>query len=347
MTDTTPSRILSDYGSPADTVALANRIFDGRATQAYEEQDEFLKYGVIDRKTMSGGGKSHQYIIYGNAPASGRHTPGEFFDGNKIRNDDVVITVEDRIANSARIDIADLNVSEFEIIGNTARRLAERNANEISRNIAICGIQAARTAAVTVDSVTIHNGGNRVTRDLASGTTLASYYPNTTTGASNFIDDVAQLAQLMDEDFVPQTDRHLFIDTYIARILRNELSIYDADLSSTPNRLNERRVPILEGFMVHVTTQLPSTTVSGTPAKYDGNYTATQAASETYGLPAALAMCGASQGMAAVGMVDYGQRNVVTFDENRDGYLCKATWHQGLGVLHPWCAGEICGRVVT
>ena len=79
-----------------------------------------------------------------------------------------------------------------------------------------------------------HDGGQVVTRDdgitSTADASIASAYPNNSTGSGQFRDDVAELAQKFDEDNVPEDGRYLFVSPYIRTILRHEGSSWGSTI---------------------------------------------------------------------------------------------------------------------
>jgi hypothetical protein len=149
---------------------------------------------------------------------------------------------------------------------------------------------------------------------------------------------------------------------------------FSKDVTSVPGDINRRLLGMLEGFNLIVTNHMPgqfgttgnysNATVNdgsgntspgiaasgefqgaNTPSKYQlnvtgcgGNDTQAQAAAK----PAALALCGAQEGSAAIGMVQSaGLRSILQDDERRNTKFMKSQMLVGAGVLAPWCAGQV------
>jgi hypothetical protein len=147
---------------------------------------------------------------------------------------------------------------------------------------------------------------------------------------------------MMDTDNVPEGGRHMFITPYIRRVLSQDTTIYDVryNQNNSGNRLNNRAIGELEGFVVHpVANRILDTNVTSyRQSKYNGDYRFNGAT----GQPVALVACGASDGSAAIGTVAL--QNIVPEMENdvrRSTMFMKASILMGAGSLHPWCAGSI------
>lgn len=352
MASSTPARVLKGAGS--DDQSLALKRFSGQVLRAFRPatllwDSQGSSMGIVN---LTSGGKSAQWPIFSDPPASEIHQPGTERLGNAISMVEAVVTVDDFLTSHVDIGVEDLNLSHFPILDKAGMMIGNRLAEDLDKRGFVVGLQAARTAAVTSQSIAVHSGGNRVTRDTGTDTgtpALSDVYTANSAGATAFIDDVAQLAQLMDEDNVPKMGRSLYINPYIRRVLGKETNIFDRDFSvfgAGTNDLNTRAIGILQGFRVFVTNHLPNTDNLGTTTtaeltKYQGNFTGVQTSSEDYGLPAALALC--NGGMApAIGMVvAEGLTSDVVRDHRRNTFFSYGQIHLGMGVVAPWCAGEI------
>lgn len=335
-------RFLSD-GS--DDRALALDLAWGATLEQFYNTTVFYDrdQNVIASKDV-GSGKSWQFEQLADGPDPEYHTPGEEMLGQNYAFDKETITIDDPLVKHKDIPTDQTRMAHFPVIRPLARQNGRKLAEENDKKMAIVGVMAARTAAktnaVSGETLTVHNGGNVIERVGASGVTSA--YPATVTGAQQFRDDAAQLAQLMDEDGVPPGSRFLYINPYIRRVLTKDTTIFNKDFNpTTTNHLNKRIIGELEGFLVVMTNHLPNTNVTkytGAHTKYNGDFRYNGAV----GQPAALALCGAQENEAAIGMVQAGGIVVdMFFDRRRRTTFLYAGLVLGLGVLSPYCAGEI------
>lgn len=339
MSGSNPTRFLADGG---DDYGLALKQFWGNMVEAFRDTSVlFMGNGpkVIAEKTITQG-RSHQFLMLADTPEPEIHTPGDELLGQHFEVDDGTLTVDDLLVAHHDIPEDQEALSHFEIRSQLGRKIGGRLARQYDQRAFYVGLNAARTAAVTKNTLTVHNGGNRVTRVAAN---VATAYPNSSTGAQNFREDVAYLAQLMDDDFVPENSRYLYITPYIRRILGKDTTIFDVRYSNPQaNSLNQRRLGMIEGFEIIVAKgRMPTTNVAGytgVHTKYNGDFRN----AGTYGEPVALALCGASEASAAIGAVKaFGITPQAMDDIRRGTHFMKGKMLMGLGVLHPWCAGEI------
>ena len=350
-----PSRALQSLGT-GSTRDLALQMFSGLVLESFKNKTAFYDNtgNIMTVKTLQNS-HSAQFPIIGddinidttngdNGTTKGYHTPGTFIAGDTVQMSKVSIEVDDILVAAMDVGYADLDIAHFDVLGPFAQKMGRSLAQSCDKKIAIMALNAARTAAVA----NIHPGGQLVTHNVTTQT-LAAAYPDNTTGSAEFRLHAAQLALQFDQDNVPTDGRYLFITPYIKSILRNETAIFNRDLNdpAVVGSLNNRVVGMLEGFNLIVSNNMPTATTtgySGFQAKY--NQTITIAASTTNatgtGLPAAIALCGAIEGSAAVGMVQAaGIRSVIQDDERRNTKFMKSQMMVGFGVLSPWCAGAI------
>jgi hypothetical protein len=389
MANTAPSRFLRNLDNSADDRALALKVFSGQVYESFTNKTVFFDNtgNIMATKVLTGGHEA-QWPIMGTDPTPSYHTPGnEMLDGT-IKMTEGIVRVDDILVSHIDVPFNDLNIAHFDVLAPFATKLGRSLAIDLDKKLAIVGIRAAQTAAVSG----IHNGGKGVFRDDGAGATSATLsgatpasitaaYTNDSTGSGKFRDDCAELAQKFDEDNVPEDGRYLFIPPHIRTILRHEATtvmggassaagpagnIYSKDVTSVPGDLNRRIIGVLEGFNLIVTNHLPAASVTainnaGNPnTKYDYSphgldatgganaikdagdpgYDADAAAENA--VPAALALCGASEGAASMGMVQAaGIRSVIQDDERRNTKFMKSQIMVGADVLCPWTAGII------
>ena len=371
------TRTLNKEFNASDNRGLALEVFSGTVLEQfytnsvfYDRQNQFISTKVLD------GGHVAKWPVIGDdldlfnsvlnnvdtsdgawtdaadvAPeggiASGYHTPGDFIVGRKVKMSERTIRCDDVLVAPIDIPFADLDLSHFDVLTPYAQKLARSLAMDLDRKIATVAYKAATTAGVAG----VYPGGNEVFEEAADGTEVSDYFANTAGGAQKFREKAADLAELMDRDNVPEQGRFLFISPYIRKILRHEAEIFNRDLNNAAvvGSMNDRAIGLLEGFQLIVTKNLPGDWTGTTNGRYgfiDTNMSHydfdCDLNTDAEKRPAAIALCGASSGSAAVGMVQAaGMRTVIEDDERREVKFCKARMHVGMGVLAPWCAGTI------
>ena len=353
MSTSNAQRFLADGG---DDRALALKMFWGLVLTSFRNKTLLWNSigedgvgtetagSVVSSKTVTSG-KSWQFVFFGEDTDPEYHTQGTELLGQQFEFGEATITIDTPLVKHFDLPLEHIRMAHWDTIAPVARSVGRSLAINFDKRLFIVGVQAANSAAVTKDGLTIHNGGNVVTR---SGTTgLANAYPVTSAGATNFIDDVAELAETMDNDSVPEDGRFLYINPYIRRVLSKAPdSLFSKDFdASDANMKNRRVIGMIEGFMVAEPTQhLPSTLnpVSAPPSdstKYQGDFTYN---GSDDGQPAALALCGAEEGQAGVGYVTSGNPSPIMEPDNRRGTMfMKGEMYVGAGQLAPYCAGAV------
>lgn len=117
-------------------------------------------------------------------------------------------------------------------------------------------------------------------------------------------------------------------------------ALYEITTASTTTANNATNFPGASAYTVTTTFTAtgPGTTDLTAAAKIRSSVTQPSGT----GVPAAIALCGAIEGSAAVGMVQAaGIRSVIQDDERRNTKFMKSQMMVGFGVLSPWCAGAI------
>lgn len=351
MTTSNAYRFGADQGSGDDRALFLTR-FWGEVLVAFRKETMFYdnKGSIIAMKNLDGGGKSWTFPILGDDPDPEYHTPGDQLLGQTQRWTQGTITIDDILVGHRDIPLDQRLIAHWDVVQPYATAIGRAMAIRIDHLISRQAVLSARTAAVSG----YHNGGNIVSR-VAAGSTLADAYPYSSTGASNFLDDCSELAQLMDEDNVPRArgSRWLFIPPRMARVLTYQRNATNPTLFSedyrNSNDLNSRVIAEVEGFNVVVSNNMPASSnyaSDGPPqstSKYDVD--CRYSSSGSGGQPAAIALCGASDGVAAMGMVEaFGITPDSEVDKRRNTLFIKAQTMFGLGTLAPWCAGVIQGR---
>ena len=353
MASSNAQRFLQVEGA-GDERAIALKMFWGIVIETFRGTTQFWDNtgNIVAFKDIDSG-KEWQFPVIGDDPTPEYHTPGTELLGQVVEMTEGTVTIDDILVAHYDIPIDQIVMSHFDVMAPYAKKLGRAVARKVDLNILYTALKAARHQTLSGANTTIHSGGNRVNATVTGD--IGTAYAANSTGATNFRNSAANLAQLMDEDDVPEEGRFLFIPPYIRRVLGFGTNIFDNTLNrQLPNDLNSRTIGLLEGFHVFVSNRFPSTSVTTGPSKYQADFTYDNTSDSTTlsegwsdtinndGRPAALALCGASEGTAAVGFVQAG--GIVPHiedDHRRNTKFLKAQIMCGCGVMAPWCAGEI------
>jgi hypothetical protein len=350
-----PIRFMVD-GS--DDLALAKIEYERTLAKTWRAEPRLYDTSlpIVKRRAMTEG-KSVKFRFFGDTDAAEDYNPGDELVGQAFTVADVEITIDKPIVAHKVLRYDDIAVADFDIFSDIGMEHARQISLTYDRRMFALAAVAARTAARTKDGLSVHAGGNRVTR---SGTTINGAYARSPVGAAAFRADMRQLALAMDLDNVPPESRYLFIRPEIKDVLLFDSgfvwgtpsnvqaapgsTLFSKDYQ-TANDLNSRVIAELDGFkIVGLPTSvsqggsMPDTNVTTGLTKYQANFTA-QASN---GIPVAIALVGGPRGEAAVAELRYsGIVSDIEYRKNTHTWLVQSMAFNGMGVYAPWCAGSI------
>lgn len=329
---------------------LALKVYTGLFQEAWRQQVYLWDApGVVERLRASEG-KSHQVLQFADLPDAEEFNPGDEMLGQNFAIGEVTISVDKYLVSHASIPRDDMKIGhESRVMGKLAPAQARKIGQRYDKRMFSLACQAARAAAVTKNGLTIHNGGNRVTR---SGTaSVATAFPASANGATNLRADLRLLSQRMDEDNIPPENRRLWLrpDMKTVLLYDNTAQLFSFDYikgASMGNDINDASVVKLEGFSV---VGFPNTTTNGGPfpdsnittdsiSKYNANFSI-QASN---GTPVALVLCSGPEGQAAVAAVTYDEvQHFVKYEETKLAWVVASFTLMGAGIVSPYCAGSV------
>ena len=359
--------LTEDYNAASPNTDLADAVFSAAAHENFRQSNEFYnRLGLLaDWNSIRGMGKSISKKIVDEGPKVRRRTPGEWDDGDLTTQMKVTATVDEALQVSEAFPEEDISIDHtnaFALKGaQQGKELAEETDNIIARMLAAASLEAAITevialpggaagSAVVGESTTrtVRRSGNNVFRTSATLSAITDVYPLTSDGADNFIADVSELAKDMDDNFCPRAGRLLFINTHVAQVLQNTTAIFDRDYSSASGDRNRRQLPMLNGFELIVTTQLPNGDFgSSFPSEGALDFQiGTDGASD--GQPVAVAACtGDPSKKAILGCETIPLSTLVSWQDRNIGYYLTAYMQYGMAIFHPSVAGGIFIEDVT
>lgn len=344
-----PQFILASGNTANSDRDLAARMFESLVLEAYRTatlfHDNMNRWVMV--KPISAG-KSTNFQIMAFTPDTEEHVPGDELLGQAQPFDDVIISIDDRRVQHRSIAGDHATISHFDAVPPYARSMGHGLALSIDNCIVRMAIKGARTAALS----NFHNGGNVVSR-TGGGSTIADAYPESATGAANLRADILTLAKRMDEDNVPEMERALVLTPHGRSVLQYDTTamLFSSDYQ-IQNRISDRHIGRAAGFDIFYSNNIPSTNVinSGTrsdPDKYDVDcrYVAGNIAAGT-GQPIAVAMCGAREGQAGLGMT-VAERLFTAIQNFEFEGVTKMVARNffGVDIVNPWCLGEIRGQL--
>lgn len=323
-----------NYDDTDDTDFLMR--LNAYAVETWKTANVLWDGGRILVKTLAKGQWSDKFKFRGQSSEEPEHhTAGQETTGGTVTNDSVTCDVDRPIVKQLNADEADLDLAYWDELQPLVRECVRHVARRLDLRAYRLAILAARQAAVS----NVHNGGNRVERAVSGGV-LATAYPTSSTGAANFLADMASLARLWDEDDIPENGRELHITPYMREVLTYSTVQMNRDYTDPMvARYADRFVGRAQGWNLVLTNNLPSTNITTDLSKYNGNFAVGGATGQS--LPVAVGMYRADQVAPIVAV----QKSPITVDIWKDmdtmAVKVRAKWHGGLAKYCPWVAGEI------
>ena len=287
------------------------------------------------------------------------------------------ITSDEYLVNGLDVPFTDMNILHFDVIGPFATKLGRNLAKILDRKIAALATKASLAAAVS----NVYAAGMQVNR-TGSNAIATAYPPTPSgaynfrvdlaalaqkfdeasipdSGRYMFITPAIKTALRFEPAFynsVSNVGAYGGITNVVgATAFQGAPSNFKS--GSSMSDISSRVIGNLEGFQFVVTNNLPGADYSGTGLTGEDAavfYTSTTAAAGKYGLnavggaggaspkPVAVALCSASTGSPAIGMVQAtGLQTHMEDDQRRNTKFLKAQLMCGLDVLCPWSAGSI------
>lgn len=267
-----PSRFLDTGGSTARGNALT--LYGGAVLRSFRLNTVFFEMlgSAIAHQVVSQG-KSWEWPIIAEDPIPEYHIPGNELLGQTQNFNKVSVSIDDILVAHRDVPLDQRLISHYDPTPPYLDSMGKALAVDLDSKAANMIIQAARTAA----STGYHYGGTRVGR--TGSATVSTAYPTTPAGASAFRDDLAQMAQLMDEKHVPKEGRIAVITPYMLRVLTKDQgyvwgtpsqaaaggpsTLFSNDYGMG-NDVNRRVVTVCEGFNIVVSANIPDSNVTGT-----------------------------------------------------------------------------------
>lgn len=332
-------------GTSTDDLDLALKFYAGKFIEAPRSSVFLYDSGlpVVERKTVTEG-KSWQFLQNADGPTPFDFDPGDEIQGQDGAVQEVTATVDNYIVTARRIGKDQKQYSHFDYVAKLARQHKMKIERLYDKRVFTVAALAARSAAVTKNGLSIHAGGNRVTRDDES---VAAAYPLSATGASRFRADLRSLRYEKDIDNVGENS-YLWLPPYMRQVVLYDdtAQVFSEDYINGENQQQTRKVMLLEGFKI---VGFPNYSSAGGPfpnenftnnrqSKYDGNFTIGTA----NGTPVALALSEDNEGGAAVALLTFEQITpFVIWQPERLSWLVGAYVFCGASQLNPWCAGSV------
>lgn len=342
-------------GTVAGDQALANKVYTGIFQEAWRQQVYLFNNAgsAITMIPVSPGQKSGQVLNMADVPDAEEFNPGDEMLGQAYAMGETTITVDKYLVAHSAIPRDDMKIGQASPLEKLAKAHVRKIGQRWDKRLFSLACQAARdTAPETKNGLTIHNGGNRVTR---TGGAVATAYPASATGAANLRADLRLLGQRMTEDNIPLEGRRVYLRPDMNTVLMYDSTaqVFSFDYikdAASGNDINSNVIVKLEGFSV---VGFPNTLTNGGPfpdanittdsiSKYNANF----AIGASNGTPVALALVNGPEGQAAIGVASYDAvQSFVKYEETKLAWVAASFILMGAGILDPYCAGSV--EVIT
>lgn len=312
MADAIVSRLGQINGAGA-VDALFLKIFAGEVLTSFEQTQVMMDKHQVRTITH---GKSAQFPVMGRADAY-YHTPGQEILGGKIKHAERVITIDELLVAPTFIANIDEAKNHYDVRSVYTREMGAKLANTMDKHVLQTGVLAARTAK-TIDDP-----------DQFGGTTV---YGVDNTDGDALAEAMFEAARILDEKFVPEDQRFLFVRPAEFYAMAKSTKILNRDWGGEGSYAGGNVIRVA-GITIVKTNNLPKTNVApgsvdaGTNDKYAGDFT------NTVGLimhPSAV---------GTVKLLDLGMES--EYQISRQGTLMVAKYAVGHGVLRPEAAIEL------
>lgn len=295
-----------------DPKALFLKVFAGEVLTAFAESTQFMERHTV--RSISSG-KSAQF------PASWKgdaeyHTPGTEILGDAIAFNEVVINIDDLLIAPRFIANIDEAMSHYDVRSILSRDIGMSLARKFDRNVARVGVLTARHAA----NVT---GGD-------GGTSIVS--ANSNTDADTLVSAIFSAAAALDEKWVPEDDRFVFLypDQYYMLVNSSSKLINRFYGNEGNGSVADGLVMKVAGMQIVKSNNFPRTNSVG-----DG----TVAAQYQVDASTVSALCLHRSAVGTVKLVDIATE--MAYDIRRQGTLLVGKYALGTAPLRPEAAAEI------
>ena len=239
-----------------DDRALFLKTYGGEVFTAYDEANVFESRHFVRRMDS---GKSAQFPSIGGKTA-GYHVPGTMTTGQKGNLSETLITVDDFIEASSSFAEIDVAMTHFDFRAPFTKEDGRAIARMYDKNVAAVGLQAA------MDLVSRFAGTGDIYEAKTVGKIINKANSNTEVAALKAA--MVEMATNFDEKDVDEFDRNLFIKPAQYNLLASDNETISSDFGAA-GTIQKLRIPILHGFNLVKTNNLPTTNVTGT---YGGKY---------------------------------------------------------------------------
>lgn len=320
MADANVTR-LGQINGAGDVDALFLQVYAGEVLTAFEGNNVMLDRHQVRTITH---GKSASFPAVGLIDAY-YHTPGSEILGQKVNQNEAVITIDDLLVSDAFLANIDEAKNHFDMRSIITTEQGRKLAKVMDQHLLQVGVKAARAANVV-------NG-------LPGGSVILPSDPEAP-GSADFENNADHLAaalfiaaQKLDEKDVPENERYAFVrPAQYYKLVQAEKTI-NRDFGGA-GAYSDGKVFRVAGIEIVKTNNLPNSNIApgsgvraGTGDRYAGDFTGT------------MALVMHKSAIGTVKLLDLALD--AGYDMRRQGWMVISKYAVGHGVLRPNAAVEI------
>jgi hypothetical protein len=315
MSDWSVNRIGSINGA-ADKTALFLKVFGGEVLTAFSQYNVFMPLHTV--RTISSG-KTAQFPVTG-VIAAHYHTPGAELVGQSVNNAEKTISIDNLLVSDFSLYNLDEAMSHFEVRSEYSKQTGIALANQADKYLAVVAYLTARSAA----TITGQPGGSSVISSTAG------------TDSDALLSAISSAAEKLDENLVPEGDRHTALAPAQWWLLANSTKVFNRDYGNDGVNGSLARPAIMEwaNILIHK---------SNTLRVVNGQTLAADATNEknTYNgaFTNSIAPVFHRSAFGTVKLLDLSLET--EYSVSRQSTLVVSKYAMGHGVLRPECAVEI------
>ena len=312
---------LGQVNGAGDVDALFLKVYAGEVLTAFEGNNVMLDRTMV--RTIDHG-KSASFPAVGLIDAF-YHTPGAELVGQKVNQNEAVITIDDLLVSDATLANIDEAKNHFDMRSIITTEQGRKLAKVMDQHLLQVGVLAARASNV----VSGLPGGSVIT----TSETGAPQNANFATNGDDLAWAIFMAAQKLDEKDVPETDRYCFVrpEQYY-KLVQSEKTI-NRDFGGA-GAYSDGKVYRIAGIEIVKTNNLPNTNIAagsgvraGTNNKYAGDFTDT------------VALVMHKSAIGTVKLLDLAVD--AGYDMRRQAWMIVSKYAVGHGILRPNAAVEI------
>lgn len=314
--DMTPVRPGADNGG-TDKRALFLKVSAGEVMTAFKRRNVMLPLSQV--RTISQG-KEASFNATGRVQAR-YHDPGTLITGQQANVGERIIRIDKLLIADVTLPEIEEAMAHYDVRGPLTTEMGEALARQVDARLIQVAINAAR-ANGTVEEVSPGDGtGTPGGTQLLKGADVE-------TDASVFEKALRDAALALDENHIPEEDRHAVIRPAQYHLLLEVDKLVSTEYSDGNGNVSRLMVNRAADATIHKSTNIPNSNITNSVnSAYDGDFSNT------------VAWFGRRDAVGTVKLMD--MRMAVKWQEEYQTHLMLAKQAMGHGILRPEVSVEI------